>query len=125
MTYGKKPEGERGSSSKEPYVITHRNAHDTELEAAESARKYYPKRALKVLDYLVRVNGDIDNHGHEAMGMIKDTYAPARNYLMREGYVENTGQRRLNERKRKCIVWGVTDRGLEHWRKNKHLLDEP
>lgn len=95
----------------EPWVTVHRHAPDTERAAANAAAEKYPQRALDVLRYLVSVGGDYDHHGCETMGMIKDSYAPARNALMRNGLVEDSKVRALNVRNRPCIVWVPTEAG--------------
>lgn len=97
--------------STEPWVIVHRDAPDTEREAAELAEQQYPLRALAVLQYLVAVDGDYDTHGAEAMQMWLNSYAPARNALMRRGLVADRGQRAINERGRQVIVWEPTPAG--------------
>ena len=43
-----------------PWVRVHHDGPDTEQEAGELAKAKYPKQALKVLRYLMRVGGDTD-----------------------------------------------------------------
>lgn len=99
--------------SDEPYVIPHRDAHDTELEAAAKAEQGYPRTAMRVLAYLVECGGDYDEHGAAETGMIKDSYAPARHYLVRVGLVHDSKLRMRNSRDNNCIVWEATDAGYD------------
>lgn len=66
---------------------------------------------MQVLQYLVRVGGDYDQHGAVETNLILNSYAPARNALMRNRYVEDSGERARNERGRKCIIWVPTALG--------------
>lgn len=93
------------------WVIVHRDAPDTEREAAARAEEQYPQRALLVLRHLIRAGGDFDTRGADAMGMWLNSYAPARNALMRRGLVEDSGRRERNERGRQAIVWVPTAAG--------------
>lgn len=64
-----------------------------------------------VLEYLHSSGGDYDAHGAEATNTWLNSYAPARNWLMREGFVKDSGRKEVNERNRLCKVWELTEKG--------------
>lgn len=96
-----------------PWVIVHRDGPETERVAAEMAEDKYPERALRVIRHLVSVGGDYDSRGAERTGMWLNSYAPARNGLMRRGLVVDSGRRETNARNRLCIVWIASAAGID------------
>lgn len=92
-------------------TMHHRNAPDTEIEAAEKVAPRVTGLRLKVLLYL-SMNGP--RTGEEvATGLEEWLYSikPRITELARFGLVEDTGERKLNVRKRKEIIWQITDKG--------------
>lgn len=102
---------------REEWVRVHKDAGDTELGAAESAKARYPKRPMEVMKYLIDTGGDFDTHGAATTATWLNSYAPARNALMRKGYVRDSGRRAVNERGNKAIIWIPTEAGLDWYKR--------
>ncbi len=108
---------------REEWVRVHKNAGDTELSAAESAKLRYPRRPVEVMKHLIDCGGDFDTHGADATKIWLNSYAPARNALMRKGYVRDSGRRAVNERSNKAIIWIPTEAGIDWYKSAREFLD--
>jgi hypothetical protein len=80
----------------------------------ETSREAYRLADLKgnerkVLQYLLycRDQGSTDDEGWRALGMLKDSYAPARHSLVAKELVAKTMSRRPTATGRTAIVWKV------------------
>ena len=94
------------------------NPTDTQEEAAAAA-SIGAKRAR---ERVARALADARKEGMTGLTDIEtsfvtdlylNTAAPSRFALVKKGLAEDSGQRRLNERGRKMIVWQLTPEGLE------------
>lgn len=88
---------------------------DTQLDAGEAAATAAPVARERVLEALrqARLAGDIgltDTEIARVTGLYLNTAAPSRFALVKRGLVRDSGERRVNARGRKMIVWQeVTD----------------
>lgn len=89
----------------------HKQPKDTEVAAAESIKHNVTGLRLTVLHCLDR-NGPCTG---EKVADLADEWLysikPRITELCRMGMVEDTGQRFINKRNRKEIVWDITDKG--------------
>jgi predicted ArsR family transcriptional regulator len=89
---------------------------DTQVEAAQAASHHakYSRElviaALKAAE-MEGVLGLNDIEIASVTGLYLNTAAPSRFALMKKGLVEDSGQRRKNERGRNMIVWRLTAKG--------------
>jgi hypothetical protein len=101
----------------EKWVRVHKDAGDTETAAAEAAELSYTERPMQVMKYLIACGGDFDTHGSDTTNIWLNSYAPARNALMRKGYVRDSGRRGINERGNKAIIWIPTEAGRDWYKR--------
>lgn len=98
---GKRPPEERRPAP------AHRNAPDTELEAARQIEPRAGTWRRKVLD-AIRQSGPLgltDWELHTALGGNLYTIAPRRNELLRDGWIKDSGSRRSTNNGKRAIVW--------------------
>lgn len=91
----------------------HRNAPDTEREAAEKIAPRVTGLRLKVLSAL-RDEGEAGATGEVITNILGEwlySVKPRITELARMGLVEDSGRRVLNSRKRREIVWVITESG--------------
>lgn len=94
-------------------TMHHRDARDTEVEAAEKVAPRVTKLRLKTLNYLAQYGPAT---GEEvATGLDEWLYSvkPRITELARYNLVEDSGNRKLNVRKRREIIWQITQAGKE------------
>ena len=91
----------------------HRGAADTEVEAAEKVAPRVTGLRLRVLRHLSQFGAATGEQ--VAAGMDEWLYSvkPRITELSRYGLVEDTGERLMNQRKRREIVWQITQAGKE------------
>ena len=91
----------------------HRNAPDTEREAAEKIAPRVTGLRLKVLSALAD-KGEIGATGEVITNILGEwlySVKPRITELARMGLVEDSGRRVMNSRKRREIVWVITESG--------------
>jgi len=91
----------------------HRNAPDTEREAAEKIAPRVTGLRLKVLSAL-RDEGETGATGEVITNILGEwlySVKPRITELARMGLVEDSGRRVMNSRKRNEIVWQITESG--------------
>jgi len=91
----------------------HRNAPDTEREAAEKIAPRVTGLRLKVLSAL-RDEGEAGATGEVITNILDEwlySVKPRITELARMGLVEDSGRRVMNSRKRREIVWIITESG--------------
>ena len=91
----------------------HRNAPDTEREAAEKIAPRVTGLRLKVLSAL-RDEGETGATGEVITNILGEwlySVKPRITELARMGLVEDSGRRVMNSRKRREIVWIITESG--------------
>lgn len=96
-------------------TMHHRNAPDTEVEAAEKIAPRVTGLRLKALRAL-RDAGQDGATGEEVTTILDEwlySVKPRITELVRHGLVEDSGRRVLNSRKRREIVWVITQQGEE------------
>jgi len=94
-------------------TMYHRNAPDTEREAAEKIAPRVTGLRLKVLSAL-RDEGETGATGEVITNILGEwlySVKPRITELARMGLVEDSGRRVLNSRKRREIVWVITESG--------------
>jgi hypothetical protein len=94
-------------------TMHHRDAPDTEVEAAEKVAPRVTGLRLKTLRYLSQYGAAT---GEEvAAGLDEWLYSvkPRITELARYGLVQDSGERKLNVRKRREIIWQITEAGKE------------
>jgi hypothetical protein len=88
----------------------HRNAHDTELAAAESVRDVTGRLRIQVLNLLrEHPAGLTDDEGGALMDGDRLTFGRRRQELVDAGLVKKTDLRRLTPRGRNAIVWQIDE----------------
>lgn len=94
-------------------TMYHRNAPDTEREAAEKIAPRVTGLRLKVLSALAdkRENGATGEVITNILGEWLYSVKPRITELARYGLVEDSGRRVMNSRKRNEIVWQITESG--------------
>ncbi len=96
-------------------TMHHRNAPDTEVEAAEKIAPRVTGLRLKALSAL-RDAGGQGATGEEITNILGEwiySVKPRITELSRYGLVEDSGRRVMNSRKRREIVWVITQKGRE------------
>ena len=91
----------------------HRNAPDTEREAAEKIAPRVTGLRLKVLSALAD-KGEVGATGEVITNILGEwlySVKPRITELSRYGLVEDSGRRVMNSRKRNEIVWVITESG--------------
>lgn len=102
----------------------HRNAHDTEIAAAESVSEVTGRLRMQVLTLLrSHPEGLTDDEGGALMDGDRLTFGRRRQELVAAGQVKKTDLRRLTPRGRKAIVWQI-DEALMHIH-DTHLEEDP
>ena len=94
-------------------TMYHRNAPDTEREAAEKIAPRVTGLRLKVLSALAD-KGEIGATGEVITNILGEwiySVKPRITELARYGLVEDSGRRVMNSRKRNEIVWQITESG--------------
>ena len=94
-------------------TMYHRNAPDTEREAAEKIAPRVTGLRLKVLSAL-RDEGETGATGEVITNILGEwlySVKPRITELARMGLVEDSGRRVMNSRKRREIVWVITESG--------------
>ncbi len=94
-------------------TMYHRNAPDTEREAAEKIAPRVTGLRLKVLSALAD-KGEIGATGEVITNILGEwlySVKPRITELARYGLVEDSGRRVMNSRKRNEIVWKITESG--------------
>jgi len=94
-------------------TMYHRNASDTEREAAEKIAPRVTGLRLKVLSAL-RDEGETGATGEVITNILGEwlySVKPRITELARYGLVEDSGRRVMNSRKRNEIVWQITESG--------------
>ncbi len=94
-------------------TMYHRNAPDTEREAAEKIAPRVTGLRLKVLSALAD-KGEIGATGEVITNILGEwiySVKPRITELARYGLVEDSGKRVKNSRKRNEIVWQITESG--------------
>lgn len=94
-------------------TMYHRNAPDTEREAAEKIAPRVTGLRLKVLSAL-RDEGETGATGEVITNILGEwiySVKPRITELARYGLVEDSGRRVMNSRKRNEIVWQITESG--------------
>tara|TARA_R100000951_G_scaffold19587_1_gene16428 strand:- start:502 stop:816 length:315 start_codon:yes stop_codon:yes gene_type:complete len=91
----------------------HTNAPDTEIEAAELVAPRVTGLRLKVLRYLSQFGSMTGEEAATGLDEWLYSIKPRITELARYGMVEDTGHRKLNVRKRREIVWAITQKGKE------------
>jgi hypothetical protein len=91
----------------------HVDGPDTEHNAAELVRPRAGTLRLTALEALTEVypNGLTDQELAQATEVYLYTIAPRRVELVRDGWVTDSGDRRMGERNRPAVVWRLTARG--------------
>lgn len=85
---------------------------ETSKAAADSlSPKVLGELHRTVYKHLRDSGGSTDEEGSVATGIEPNTYRPRRIELQDEGYVRDSGERRLTASTRKAAVWVVTDKG--------------
>jgi hypothetical protein len=103
----------------DPHVYLHGNAHDTEISAAETARRKSAEDRTNILRAIaVAAEGEllglIDAEMQELFDMPGNTERPRRVELEDMGYIEDSGRRRFRRGTRnECIIWTITEAGLK------------
>lgn len=90
----------------------------TERRAAVLAYPNTGTGRRKVLDAIAAAGerGMTDDEVAGETGMYRYSAAPRRNELLRDGWVEDSGRTRTNERGGQSEVWVLTDAGRSQWR---------
>jgi hypothetical protein len=94
-------------------TMYHRNAPDTEREAAEKIAPRVTGLRLKVLSALAD-KGEVGATGEVITNILGEwlySVKPRITELSRYGLVEDSGRRVMNSRKRNEIVWQITESG--------------
>ena len=94
-------------------TMYHRNAPDTEREAAEKIAPRVTGLRLKVLSALAE-KGEVGATGEVITNILGEwlySVKPRITELSRYGLVEDSGRRVMNSRKRNEIVWVITESG--------------
>jgi hypothetical protein len=94
-------------------TMYHRNAPDTEREAAEKIAPRVTGLRLKVLSALAD-KGETGATGEVITNILGEwlySVKPRITELSRYGLVEDSGRRVMNSRKRNEIVWQITESG--------------
>lgn len=92
----------------------HKNAGDTEVEAAKLVAPRVTGLRLKVLRYLSQYGASTGTEA--AIGTDEWLYSvkPRLTELAEYGMVEDTGQRKKNQRNRQEIIWQITQKGKDY-----------
>lgn len=94
----------------------HLAAADTELNAARLIAPRAGTWRRIVLDVLARSeDGMTDWELHTSLGGNLYTIAPRRTELCRDGWLKDSGRRRVTNNQRAAIVWILTDVGRAQW----------
>lgn len=91
----------------------HRNAADTEIEAAEKVAPRVTGLRLKVLRQLSQYGAATGEEVADSLDEWLYSVKPRITELARYGLVEDSGDRKLNIRKRREIIWQITQAGKE------------
>ncbi len=96
----------------DPGPNVHKNAKDTELEAAEFIATKVTGLRLQALQSLTSAQpGLTGSQVAERMGAWLYSVKPRLTELQRMGLVEDSGERDKNERGRQEVVWRITPAG--------------
>jgi len=87
-----------------------RNHPETSHQAAAAVAPIRSKQRRLVLQ-LLALSPLIDDELLAASGLGANTARPCRVELVRLGMVEDSHQRRYNQKGHACIIWRVTDKG--------------
>ena len=92
---------------------SHRHAPDTEREAAIAVFPRTGTQRRQVFDYLALTGegGATDWELAEELEISRTGVGARRNELMRDGYVSDSGRRRLGPYGMRGIVWVLSDKG--------------
>lgn len=98
----------------------HRFAGDTEIEAAEKIAPKVTGLRLKALSALAD-KGEAGATGEVITNILDEwiySVKPRITELVRYGFVEDSGRREINSRKRREVVWVITDAGRKFMEEN-------
>jgi hypothetical protein len=89
----------------------HWNASDTEQEAAMQIQPRSGTWRAKVLEEITRAGDDgaTDWELHVRTGGLLYTIAPRRNELLNDGWIRDSGRRRVTPNGTRAIVWVLVD----------------
>ncbi len=98
----------------ENYVVVSKTARNT---SRWSAAKCYPKSGttrLKIYELIVSrgMNGMTDQEIQDTLHLSGDTVRPSRIKLLRDGFIIDTGETRINRNGNPCVVWRAIDTGM-------------
>lgn len=103
-----------------PGPVVHKNGPDTELAAYESIKPKLSGLRLKALQTLSGSAGMTGDEVSKKMGEWIYSVKPRLTELSRMYLVEDTGERRKNDRNRQEIVWRITDYGQKWLEENSN-----
>jgi len=96
----------------DPHTLTRRDHGDTSHEAAQLVLIKTGTKRRAVLEELASWPCTDDELAN-LTAMPANTARPRRVELVRLGYVEDSGKRRLSSWGTRAIVWAITDKGRE------------
>jgi hypothetical protein len=88
---------------------------DTSAEAAQAIAPKFGRMTNAVLALIARYeDGLTDEEGQSLMRLEGNSYRPCRVTLADKGYVQDTNVRRLTSHRKKAVVWGITQAGIDY-----------
>ena len=108
---GYEPGGEfHGTTRTRPMVSSNRVVYGRQATSRKAADRALPKSGThrrRIYDYLQLVSGATDEEVELALGISGNSVRPCRVTLVEEGWVKDSGTRRLTRSGNEAIVWVV------------------
>jgi len=86
----------------------------TSLEAREKIEPALGSIRRKVYEFFINrgMQGATDQEAERYLHIDGNTIRPVRGWLVKEGFLTDTGETRKNDKGNNCIVWRYTESGM-------------